>query len=527
MKTKLLSILVLILPALLAAQTLKLGEGAKATLGPQSYMTIGEITSDSPEKLIIKSSAEGSGSLIYVNQDEEPYATVEVWTGESGQWHFISPPTTNTIAEDFPIGGDQWAFLQWYDETVEVTYPPAPNQANGWTFVVSKDFPVNVGQGYAYLHNADNSAEETATVTFSGQLKSKTVSYGSLPPSGLNLLSYSGPPLVQFGWNLIGNPYSASIQEGIGSMLYNDNMEDAVWIWKGGDYNNYIVWRMGGGSENGEHPIIIPMGQAFFVHATGTGINGPNLVIPADNRAHNMDVPIYKKKAALTDNPFSYINIYASNNGAKDKIVIELANEDLNSEYERESISKFFGPSTSPQLYTVEGDRYLSILTFNTHKNERVIDLGYIPGAEGSQEFVTELSFPEGTEVYLEDLKMDIMHNLVEQPVYPFFASKSDKPERFRIHFSFTPDGIEDPADAENSFVHIYAWDKAVYIVNSENQTNPVANVYIFDLFGRQVYSGKIVLSSLTRIPVSVRNSYLMVRIIKEGKIYTEKVFVK
>jgi len=524
MKTILLSTLVFILPALLLAQALKLGEGAKAILGPQAYMTIGEITSDSPDKLFIKSSAKGSGSLIYTNQNEEPYATVELWTGEFGQWHFISPPTTNTIAGNFPGEGEQWSFVQWYDETVEITYPPAPNQANGWTFVVSKDFPINVGQGYAFLRSAEKTATENAIVTFTGQLKSKKVSYGNMPPSGLQLLSYSGPPIVQFGWNLIGNPYSSSIQEDIGSALYNDNMEDAIWIWKGGTYNNYIVWRLGPGGFGGEHPLIFPMGQAFFVHATG---NDPDLILPADKRAHNVKVPIYKKKNVLTEDPFAYILLHASNSGAKDKITIELAKEEIKEEYQRESISKFFGPQTSPQLYAVDNGQNLSIITFNTPENKSVIDLSYIPGVEGNQEFTAEFTLPEGAEVYLEDLKMDIMHNLIINPEYQFTAAKDDDPERFRIHFSFMPDGLEDNADGNNHFVNIYAWDKTVYIANSEKQVYPAAQVYIFDLYGRQVFNRKMVLSSLTRIPVLVNNNYLIVKVIKEGKVYTGKVFIK
>ena len=527
MKTNLLSLLILMFPALLAAQTLKLGDGAKATLGPKSYLTVGEITSDSPEKLHIKSSATGSGSLIYTNLNDEPFATVEVWTGEPGQWHLISPPTTNTVADDFSIDGDQWTFLQWYDETVEFTYPPAPNQENGWTLIVSKDFPINVGQGYAYLQTPESKSAETAKVTFAGQLKSNDVSYGTLPPAGLNLLSYNGPPYNQYGWNLIGNPYSASVQEDIGSDLYNDNMEDAFWIWEGGTYNNYIVWRMDGLDETGEHPWIIPIGQAFFVHTTGTGGDGPDLIGPADKRTHNWETPIYKKSHEESDEIFSFINIYATNNGAKDKIAIELANKDLSSEYQRESISKFFGPVTSPQLFTLEAGRQISILAFNTPENERVIDMSYIPGAEGNQEFFAELTFPEGAEVYLEDLKLDIMHDLVENPVYQFTGSKNDDPDRFRIHFSYAPDGIDDPAVGVNDFVNIYAWDKAVYIVNSDNINNQMFHVYIYDLYGRQIYTEKMLLSKLTRIPVSVNNKYLVVKVAKGGKVYTEKVFIK
>ena len=147
------------------------------------------------------------------------------------------------MSQDLYISEDQWAFMMWYDETADYVPPPAPNQTTGWTYIMEPNVPINPGQGYAYYQNPESELAETSKVTFSGQLKSSDASYGTNPSPGFDLLSYSGPPIEQFGWNLIGNPFTASLQEGVGTGVYMTDMEPALWIWEGGETSNYIVWR--------------------------------------------------------------------------------------------------------------------------------------------------------------------------------------------------------------------------------------------------------------------------------------------
>ena len=77
-------------------------------IGPGATVTTGEVLNDDPARLLIRSDENSSGSFIYNNTNSpEPHATVEVWVGETEQWHLISPTTTNTTSADFFSDGTQ------------------------------------------------------------------------------------------------------------------------------------------------------------------------------------------------------------------------------------------------------------------------------------------------------------------------------------------------------------------------------------------------------------------------------------
>ncbi len=80
---------------------------------------------------------------------------------------------------------------------------------------------------------------------------------------------------------------------------------------------------------------------------------------------------------------------------------------------------------------------------------------------------------------------------------------------------------------AKENAVNIYAYDKAVYISNNDNSTYETAKVSVYDMYGRQIYFNQMQLENVTRIPVSVSNSYLIVKVVSGNKTYNEKVFIK
>jgi hypothetical protein len=95
------------------------------------------------------------------------------------------------------------------------------------------------------------------------------------------------------------------------------------------------------------------------------------------------------------------------------------------------------------------------------------------------------------------------------------------------LHFNYEPTSVEDPAiAAEAEKVKIYAYNKAVYISDYDNNYTP-AKVTIYDMYGRQIYFTEMQLSNMTRIPVLVNNSYLVVKVTRGSETYTQKVFVQ
>ena len=75
-----------------------------------------------------------------------------------------------------------------------------------------------------------------------------------------------------------------------------------------------------------------------------------------------------------------------------------------------------------------------------------------------------------------------------------------------------------------NNSVQIYSNADIVYIlINSENI---IAEVEIFNVLGQKIYQN-IIISSQTEIPLRTATGYYIVRLVQEGEIFVEKVFIK
>jgi hypothetical protein len=49
----------------------------------------------------------------------------------------------------------------------------------------------------------------------------------------------------------------------------------------------------------------------------------------------------------------------------------------------------------------------------------------------------------------------------------------------------------------------------------------------LYDMYGREVLSQLIEQTSLMKIPVQLNNSYLVVKVISDSKVFTSKVYIK
>ena len=82
------------------------------------------------------------------------------------------------------------------------------------------------------------------------------------------------------------------------------------------------------------------------------------------------------------------------------------------------------------------------------------------------------------------------------------------------------PDGI---ADADMSSIKVYSFQNNVYIVNEDGIA--ISNVDIYDIYGKQVYTGKV-LSSPEVISLSVANGNYVVRLATENGVGVYKVAI-
>ncbi len=153
------------------------------------------------------------------------------------------------------------------------------------------------------------------------------------------------------------------------------------------------------------------------------------------------------------------------------------------------------------------------------------VPLGFICGADDlySISAINLESFDPGTEIWLEDLQTGApWHSLVENPVYEFTAAPGDPENRFVVHF-FSTTGIDDPE--AQSAIQIYAWQQDAYIVNKGNET--VKEYVAYDMMGRELHRGTLPNSTVNRVTIADVSGYYVVKVItKEGRIYTDKVYI-
>jgi hypothetical protein len=131
------------------------------------------------------------------------------------------------------------------------------------------------------------------------------------------------------------------------------------------------------------------------------------------------------------------------------------------------------------------------------------------------------------TDITLEDMKYDQMQIMDSDSIYTFVAFADDDPNRFRIHFNKTITGIEfeDFNHYNDESIQIYSYGKHVYIKKEDRSTS--GYVMLYDMYGREVLSQLIEQTSLMKIPVQLNNSYLVVKVISDSKVFTSKVYIK
>ncbi len=170
---------------------------------------------------------EVGGSLIEDGNLSAASITVERnYTGS--QWHLISSPVTGAVSGMFT-----GLYLMSHDEP-----------SNGYSDVVDIDVPLTPGQGFAIWNQfGDNMASFTGTLTSTATraLTRAADGFGN-------------------GWNLVGNPYSSSIDWDAATGWTKTNLNNAIYIVNGGGWATYI----GGAGVNGGTNHIAS-GQGFFV----------------------------------------------------------------------------------------------------------------------------------------------------------------------------------------------------------------------------------------------------------------------
>ena len=155
-------------------------------------------------------------------------------------------------------------------------------------------------------------------------------------------------------------------------------------------------------------------------------------------------------------------------------------------------------------------------------ENGATVPLGIIAPVDGNYSFsVTGIeSFSALTGLSLEDLKMNITQDLMQNPVYTFTAAGNEDASRFLLHFAGTI-GI---GEKNNSSINIYSNEQTVFITCDAGFHN--AQVTISNLLGQQIMTRKLGNQVSNQIQVNALKGYYIVKVQDESSVKTAKVYL-
>lgn len=481
---------------------LRIYPGAKLKINPGMGLTCSDSTIiNEPRGIRILSNAGATGSFIdNGNFYYSASASAEANCYLSGsRWHYVSSPVQNAVSQVFFND-----YVRFYDE-------PAGNWG---PYIIPVDVSLPVMKGFE------------AWVTGAGGVKRFT---GPLNSGNKSITVTRSAPGADngYGWNLVGNPYPSAQEFG------SEVSEVAGWTWPSGvsrtlyflNYSGgvpqYAVysWTLGSGT-NGATSKIPPM-QGYFVwvnEATSSGI----ISITNETRVHSNQA-FWKSGQEMTRE--NLLNIHAKGNGHSDEAIICFDEKATAAFSGDEDAFKLTNGSPIPNIYAYTSDSLdvsIDMLWFTG--DHTIVPLGFSAGVSGTYELEAGNleSFNGNGSILLEDLLDHSWHDFISSPVYVFTHDISNDPHRFRLHFM---DPFVTVGDKTSDPLRIYSNGEFVYVKNTGDFHR--GNVEIIDMLGRTVFSGQLEYAPVTRFNPGVNRGYYVVRVVSEGDISTQKVYIE
>ncbi|HHX13052.1 MAG TPA: hypothetical protein GX731_09525, partial [Clostridiales bacterium] len=279
----------------------------------------------------------------------------------------------------------------------------------------------------------------------------------------LNNLVFSGNinrtpievPLIRtngkgYGWNLLGNPYTASINWA--ALVDTTKIENSYWLWHPGS-GTYGAYNENAGVGTGPKGVI-PSHHAFFVKLKTTHSAGSFIFSPSATVANTEN---YLKSSSY--NKPSHIKISADNTKVSDYVAIAFV-QDASVGLDKFDTEKFFGngyKSNPFQIFTVEGSMKLSINSLPDTGEETTVKLGYRSTEIGSYTIHLKEYHSEHSEVLLTDTKEKTTVDLLNVGAYTFSVDRKEtNTTRFTLTFPANiPTSAEKIVSTDNTNIYL------------------------------------------------------------------------
>ncbi|TRX65688.1 Ig-like domain-containing protein [Carboxylicivirga sp. M1479] len=376
------------------------------------------------------------------------------------------------------------------------------NPTDSWPKLGDNDV-LSIGRGYGLYTSVD--------IEFKGALNQSS--------------SYS-VPLTRtdgegYGWNLVGNPYTAAIDWNQIALGHKVNINNAYWVFLNdpSNYGLYATYSSGGGGTNGLDNLI-PTHQAYYVKVN-LGETIGSLTMPKSALSPN-------NKSILKSAPveFTRVKLAGVNGDYIDETILSFTEdaEDYIDMYDAEK--RFTNYKNYLELFFYEESNSFAIDCKKSIYDGLIVPIGYKVSNTGAYSIRRQSidNILDDYEVYLEDKYLDGQFiNLREQSEYNFESDKIGKiVDRFALHFSSV--GVVTGIDGnENKLINIYAHDSSIYI-NGDNLIKQLYEVYTID--GKRVKQGYLMNNGLNTINLREKGLFI-VRVTIGSMLITEKVLLR
>lgn len=394
--------------------------------------------------LILKSDATGTGSLMHSSNNVD--ATVQRFISGTDEltakkYHLVSVPINSAT-----YLSEVWLYSYLF------TYLESSDSWFAWDVPTTNI--LNPKEGAMVYYPNYISGTTSRTYNISGQLNN-----GEYSPT----ITTSGN-----GYNLVPNPYPSAINW---DLVTQTNVENSIWIFNP-DTKTYGVYN--GSGTNGVTNII-PVGQAFFVKASGSGLTFDNTI-----RLHNHKA--FMKSQESTNNEF---HLQVIGGEGSDELVVKLRDDATFGKDNQYDAVKFYSDLKVPQIssFTETNDDLLSINTIPFTTNAITIPVRFELNTSGEVSFIGSgfESFGD-VSIRLEDTKENTTVKLEKTPVYTFQHETGDDPLRFKLHILSTV-GVNEPASNNGSMVYVV--DRNIHILYPSGSNQGEA--CLLDMQGREL----------------------------------------
>jgi len=410
-------------------------------------------------------------------------------------WHYTSIPISSVMSAIF-----QGSAFYKYNET-------DTDPTKRWVAIGSYENLIPV-RGYDVYYPTTSDK----LVSFSG-----TYNTGNQSIS----LTYTNPG--DLGWNLVGNPYPSTINWDATSGWTKTNVDNAVYVWNPNSGGGSIETYINGVSTNGGSPYIAAT-QGFFVKCNAAS---PALSMTNDVRYFNSGAI----RSAASNSEFR-IKVKGDNN--TDESVIYFtpnASEFFDGNYDA---YKFYIYNVlDPQIFTLDRSNTeysINGMPFNGQKI--AVPLSLYVGTDDNYSLHFDISkLQEKLNIYLEDLKVGNVVDIIAEPVYKFSALMSDNRNRFLLHFipiqsvsteTKITTTIEEKK-ADDPLVFTYGKNLTIKFAD-QNLNN--SEIILFDLLGQKVFTDRAT-GELYHRNLNLNSGAYILKINSQEALYTEKIVLK